>query len=133
MSTAPGYKAGGDEELGPGVEAGSRFSLLVFLLRELSASLEAMGGVEESVGERAYGVWREKRYPGKVRFGNNGEWVDHQTAVNKVGEYVDFTNNVQQIYCTGLEPGDYNITIDFHDNLWWEALTVPYGLAWLVF
>lgn len=70
---------------------------------------------------------------GNVRFGNREKWYDPKTAATKVEQCADFANNVQQIYCTRLEEGDYKIAIHFLKTRFDPASEVPFGVAWLVF
>ncbi|KAM0541338.1 hypothetical protein ACHAPJ_013286 [Fusarium lateritium] len=71
----------------------------------------------------------------KVWFGNHEGWVDAADAADqtKRDQYTDFVNNVQQIYCTGLAEGNYQIEVHFHKAIVANANTVPFGLAWLIF
>lgn len=74
---------------------------------------------------------------GKVRFGNRRGWFSKDEAKDpkKRPKLADSFNNVQQIFCTDVEPGTYSINIQYFKNNTGQVPgpTVPYAVAWLVF
>ncbi|KAF5966210.1 putative subtilisin [Fusarium bulbicola] len=75
---------------------------------------------------------------GKVLFGNSKTWIsaeEYKAATKentKMQALADCQNNVQQISCSGLAEGIYEITIDYHKNNLHHIIDIPYGVAWAV-